>query len=623
MSDKRCDVCGGAGCATRISSSQMRDAVERGFHLYVAGIVMPPRFASLLPAVREQLLARWNLRVAQDVSDWDLCSHCYPTVQQYLREIPAPLGISEAWATAPTVDSERTVLEKLIDRGVFRDAAATEPIGYYDPGMAPFRVFAEMRIAIVQQAEELVQKLSVPSPSDIMAPFDQALGDERVRTLLNTTTVGPFFQRYTYCADAPVKEDEGASVVLELQLNTLANLLLTHPAFADTSSPTEFTRAATMLAVEQLRAAPRGLRSMRTSEQTRDVHDAAVNGRMDEVGVLLRESVPVDASNDRYTDREDCVAKEWSVRCPNCGATFEQSEAQLAAAHLSATLNLMRGGGPGAREALENYTIECPRCSKTMPFEPRSEFRRRKAAAVQQRLDAIAALAPADEAGREVVKLALAGGQLTHSCLEMDFPLDNLRANIAKLRPTWEVELRSRGLDVKRHPAARLLDEIFDIAGADIGERSDLPQAARDDVSDKRDALLESLKALNREQSEPGAPKAQSAVRKSGGWIAAITIVAVIGIGAAIVKFSGHVSPEHPDAGPHRTPEQPPPPPPPPPSEPTSLCGSSDASPPSTLDRSQWARYRCRLRDSSDCLPRSAYTTAGRGCPGDELCCPP
>lgn len=51
-----------------------------------------------------------------------------------------------------------------------------------------------------------------------------------------------------------------------------------------------------------------------------------------------------------------------------------------------------------------------------------------------------------------------------------------------------------------------------------------------------------------------------------------------------------------------------------------SLCGSPDAdiSPPN------WNQYSCSDETTDACLGRSEYTDQeGRGCPGDQLCCPP
>ena len=123
MGARCCDICGGPGGGTFISASQLRDAVERGFHPFVAGIVMPPKVADAPPPVRQQFLARWRRQAADDTGDWDLCDRCYPTVRRYLTEDPAPLGISESWvsAAAPAA-AERTVL--------FRRSSTRAAIGH-------------------------------------------------------------------------------------------------------------------------------------------------------------------------------------------------------------------------------------------------------------------------------------------------------------------------------------------------------------------------------------------------------------------------------------------------------------------------------------------------------------
>ena len=212
------------------------------------------------------------------------------------------------------------------------------------------------------------------------------------------------------------------------------------------------------------------------------------------------------------------MAKEWNVRCPHCRAAFVQTENQILAANVKATSRLLTSsGGPTARAALENYAIECDHCGQVMPFEPRSEFRRRKAVAVEQRLDAILALAPSPERAGPAVRIALAAGNTFMKPLSIDFPLDQLRDMAAKFRPLMEDEFESLGTDPNARAAKRLLEEILDIAGADVGERDDLPEAPRDEVSDKRDALLESMKALNEEHGGKHAAQAEPAVNKKSG----------------------------------------------------------------------------------------------------------
>lgn len=58
-----------------------------------------------------------------------------------------------------------------------------------------------------------------------------------------------------------------------------------------------------------------------------------------------------------------------------------------------------------------------------------------------------------------------------------------------------------------------------------------------------------------------------------------------------------------------------------------SMCGDPDARASATRIP-DWSRWSCRSERDTDawerCLPRSEYSdAAGRGCPGDERCCPP
>jgi hypothetical protein len=250
MRDRHCDICGGPGGGTFIAASQMRDAAERGFHPFVAGIVMPPHFAAAAPPVRDQILARWHRQVADDTGDWDLCGRCYPTVRRYLTEEPMPLGITESWVSvAQPPAAERTVLQTLVEEGSYRPRAGTEIIGHFDPTVAPFQVFPGMRIGLdVDGGATLARKLGLPSPELVMGPFESALGDARVRAFLMTTTVGPFIR--TYAVGPQDDVDRGSMVVIEMQLNTLANLLLRHAAFAAVSSPIAFARVAAAVAAE-------------------------------------------------------------------------------------------------------------------------------------------------------------------------------------------------------------------------------------------------------------------------------------------------------------------------------------------------------------------------------------
>lgn len=53
-----------------------------------------------------------------------------------------------------------------------------------------------------------------------------------------------------------------------------------------------------------------------------------------------------------------------------------------------------------------------------------------------------------------------------------------------------------------------------------------------------------------------------------------------------------------------------------------SACGTGD--PPRDLEADAWNRHRCRVPDDTACLRWNEYTPhAERGCPRNQLCCPP
>lgn len=66
-----------------------------------------------------------------------------------------------------------------------------------------------------------------------------------------------------------------------------------------------------------------------------------------------------------------------------------------------------------------------------------------------------------------------------------------------------------------------------------------------------------------------------------------------------------------------------------PPSQPDTDCGNVGVSTPVGVSADRWSLYRCIDESAAEgrwglCLGRSKYTrTAGRGCPGKEMCCPP
>ncbi|MCB1278227.1 WD40 repeat domain-containing protein [Prosthecobacter sp.] len=194
--------------------------------------------------------------------------------------------------------------------------------------------------------------------------------------------------------------------------------------------------------------------------------------------------------------------KKWQIQCPKCRRSTQLTEDDLRARHLIGTMSVM-SDPTEARKVLEDYTIACPRCDALMPFEPRSEYRRRKALAVSQRINRLI-----DEIeglqGDERDFLALAGkcAAIALEMLETDMPTDSLYECEDKLLSALGEEIKKTGADPKRHRAWRWLQEIFAIACSGIRERDDLPELPPDEVEEKRAELLKALEDLKEERGE-------------------------------------------------------------------------------------------------------------------------
>lgn len=192
----------------------------------------------------------------------------------------------------------------------------------------------------------------------------------------------------------------------------------------------------------------------------------------------------------------------WQIICRHCRQNSDLNEDQLLARHLIGSIAVMKNP-PDARQLLENYTIACPRCEGLLSFEPRSEYRRRKALAVGQRLERLVEELEAapDE---ECRFLALAGkcGAIALKALETDMPLERLLSQEDKLLSGLADEIRDAGGDPKRDRGWRWLQETYAIACSDIGGRDDLPAAPMDEVAEKRAALLRSIGNLRNASPE-------------------------------------------------------------------------------------------------------------------------
>jgi len=91
-----CDICNAPGMGTIISSEQMREAVfAKGFDPFKLGLV--PDMGALLGLGAGESYRQWkNTIVAQDTSDWNICSRCMAILQPYMKGAPKPTGVMKA-----------------------------------------------------------------------------------------------------------------------------------------------------------------------------------------------------------------------------------------------------------------------------------------------------------------------------------------------------------------------------------------------------------------------------------------------------------------------------------------------------------------------------------------------
>ncbi len=201
-------------------------------------------------------------------------------------------------------------------------------------------------------------------------------------------------------------------------------------------------------------------------------------------------------------------SKKWQIKCPKCQRSTLLHADELGARHMLATMSALKDPA-NARRTLEDYTIACPRCEALIPFEPRSNYRRRKALAVSRRIERLVSeLASLTGSERELQAMA---GQLAAAVLEMletDMPLETLFDSEDKVLSVFADEVRKTNAEPKRHRAWRWLQETLAIACSGIGERDDLPAAPVDEVEEKREALLRSLNELQKEQRPQAAAAA-------------------------------------------------------------------------------------------------------------------
>ncbi|HBJ84800.1 MAG TPA: hypothetical protein DDZ88_13200 [Verrucomicrobiales bacterium] len=199
--------------------------------------------------------------------------------------------------------------------------------------------------------------------------------------------------------------------------------------------------------------------------------------------------------------------KKWQIQCPQCRRSTQLNADELSARHLLGSMSVL-SDPVEARKILEDYTIACPRCDALMPFEPRSEYRRRKALAVSRRIERLMEeLENATGAERDFLAMACKCGEIALQVLETDMPLEMLFDSEDKLLSALGDEIRKADTEPKRHRAWRWLQETFAIACSGIRERDDLPELPVDEVEEKRAALLSALEELEEErQTQTASP---------------------------------------------------------------------------------------------------------------------
>lgn len=200
--------------------------------------------------------------------------------------------------------------------------------------------------------------------------------------------------------------------------------------------------------------------------------------------------------------------KQWPIKCPQCLRTTQLNADALGARHMIGATAALKDPA-NARRMLEDYTIACPSCDALMPFEPRSEYRRRKALAVSRRVERLVVELEGLTGGESDFH-AMAGqlGALVLRMLETDMPLEKLFDSEEQMLSAFADEIRKTDVEPKRHRAWRWLQETFAIACSGIGERDDLPAAPAGDVEEKRDAFLRSLEELEQEKPPQAAAPA-------------------------------------------------------------------------------------------------------------------
>ncbi|GEM_PF-3471883 len=92
-----CDICNTPGMGTSVSSVQMREAVfGKGFNPYSSNLATNP-MAAIVSS--EEAYQNWKSMVAQDTSDWNVCSKCMKALAPYMKSAPRATGVKTSTAS--------------------------------------------------------------------------------------------------------------------------------------------------------------------------------------------------------------------------------------------------------------------------------------------------------------------------------------------------------------------------------------------------------------------------------------------------------------------------------------------------------------------------------------------
>ena len=103
-----CDICSSPGMGTLISAEQMRSAVfQKGFNPFK--LKLATNTYAMMGISDDQAFQNWKSTiVAQDTSDWNICSKCMGVLKNYMKSAPKPTGVASATVSAnPVIASQK------------------------------------------------------------------------------------------------------------------------------------------------------------------------------------------------------------------------------------------------------------------------------------------------------------------------------------------------------------------------------------------------------------------------------------------------------------------------------------------------------------------------------------